>query len=98
MSGPQPPYPLEYMSRTSVQKGGPVSVATGSYTFAITFGTPFPDTSYEIFLEWLSGGTFEYAGECLTLSKTVNYAILGAPGGGRITRTSTLNWKAWRLP
>jgi hypothetical protein len=98
LSGPQPPYPFEYISKTSVQKGGPVSVATGSYTFAITFGSAFPDTAYQIAFEWLSGGTFEYAGAPLTLSKTVNYAVIGAPGGGRVTRDSTLNWRAWRLP
>jgi len=86
------------LSTQLVQRGGPISVATGSYTFAVTFPQAFPDTAYQLALEWLSGGTFEQAGACLTLSKTTNYAIVGAPGGARVTSDSTLNWRAWRLP
>jgi len=131
MSGPQPPYPQNYLRKPSVgspevidasvgqgdlvkpsvgspeiidasilpahlsaelvQKGGPVSVATGSYSAAFTFGVAFPDTAYQAALEWVSGSSPAYG----IREKTANYAYAVFP---QVTEDSAFQWRCWRLP
>ena len=91
MSGPQPPIPPSSLGKTLVQKGGPVAVATGAMTCAITFPTAFPDTNYQCALEWVSGDIQPYAFR----AKTVNSVRAHFD---QVEENSAFNWRAWRLP
>lgn len=92
MGVPAPPYPSEYMGKTFLQKGGPISVGSGATTAAVTFGTAFPDTSYQVTLEWVSGAP-PTQGVGIR-AKTVNNVI--ATFYGTVV-DSAFNWGAWRL-
>jgi len=90
MSVPAPPIPPEYLGKSLVQKGGPIAVATGSTTSAVTFGIAFPDTSYILAIEWVSGSNPGHG----TRSKTVNYCMAQFT---QVTEPSAFLWAAWRL-
>ena len=92
MSTPAPPYPPGFLSKTLVQKGGPVSVSSGATTTAVTFGTAMPDTSYQADLEWVSGAP-PTQGVGIR-GKTVNNFIATLYG---TVVDSAFNWRAWRL-
>lgn len=91
MSVPAPPYPSEYLGKTLVQKGGPLAVTSGATSSAFTFPTPFPDTNYQVGIEWVSGSTPGYG----IRGKTVNYAYTVFTA---TTEASAFKWRAWRLP
>jgi len=91
MSVPAPPIPPEYLGRSLVQFGGPVSVASGATSGAITFGQAFPDTYYSVNIDWVSGQNPSFG----TRDKTVNSAIIVYTT--QITSASAFRWSAWRL-
>jgi len=91
MSVPAPPIPPEYLSKSLVQFGGPVSVASGATSGAVTFGEAFPDANYCVNIEWVSGQNPSYG----IRAKTVNSAI--AVYTTQITTASAFRWSAWRL-
>ena len=90
MSTPAPRFSSGFLSKTLVQKGGPVSVSSGATTAAVTFGTPFPDTEYVLALEWVSGASPAHG----TKGKTINYAVADFT---QVTVPSAFLWAAWRL-
>jgi len=90
MSVPAPPIPPEYLSKTFAQKGGPIGVSSGAYSSAFTFGVAFPDTAYQVGIEWVSGSSPAYG----IRGKTVNYARAVFT---QVTEPSAFNWRAWRI-
>jgi len=90
MSVPAPPYTSQQLGKSFLQFGGPISVSSGATTAAITFGTPFQDTSYQVAIEWVSGSIQPFGFR----AKTVNYVYAGF---GQVTEPSAFNWRAWRL-
>lgn len=59
-------------------------------TAYITFGTAFPDTTYQVALEWVSGSIQPYGARL----KTVNSQLTVF---GQVTEPSAFNWRAWRI-
>lgn len=91
MSGPQPPYASETI-RNIVQHGGPIGVATGAGSAAITFGYAFQDTNYQLDIEWVSGPPPTQS--CLTPVKNPAYSVITNYG---TIASAAFNWQAWRL-
>ena len=92
MSVPAPRYPPGSLSPTLVQAGGPLAVSSGASTGAVTFSVAFPDTDYQVAIEWVSGAPPTQG--IGIRSKTVdNYiaAWFGTVGDGAFV------WNAWRL-
>ena len=73
------------------QKGGPIAVASGAYSAAVTFGVAFPDTIYQVGLEWVSGSSPAYGIRRKVESNAV--AVFT-----QVTEPSAFLWRAWRLP
>ena len=72
------------------KRGGPIAAGSGATSAAITFSTPFPDTDYQVAIEWVSGST---PGTGIR-DKTSSYAYAVF---AQVTTDSAFNWKAWRL-
>lgn len=72
-----------------VKRGGPISVASGATSSAVTFSTAFPDTDYQLGIEWVSGSIVGYGAR----SKTVNNCIAVF---AQVTTDSAFTWRAWR--
>jgi len=90
MSTPAPRFPSTFMGKTFLQKGGPVSVSSGATSAAVTFGDPFPDTDYQIGIDWVSGSTPGYGAR----GKTVQYFTAVFT---QVTTQSAFQWRAWRI-
>lgn len=80
------------MGKSLYQTGGPIGVNSGASTGAITFGLSFPDASYVVSLEWVSGAPPQQG--VGIRAKTVDSCIAAFYGN---TSNSAFIWSAWRI-